>query len=86
LTDAQQVLVERPNSERLPAFFALNVHGEQRFRLLGGRWALRLGVNDLTNHVNAWIVDHNVDSPTFLARDRTQRRGFVARVRFLGRR
>ena len=86
LTNQQQALVERPNSQRLPAYFALNVHLEHCFRLLGARWALRIGANDVTNRANPWLVDHNVDSPTFLAKDRTQRRGYVARVRFLGRR
>jgi len=85
LTNEQQALVERPNSRRLPAYFSLNVHCEHRFRLLGARWALRVGANDLTNRTNAWLVDHNVDSPTFLAKDRTQHRGYVARLRFLGR-
>jgi hypothetical protein len=86
LTNQEQALVERPNSRRLPAYFSLNIHCEHRFRLLGARWALRVGANDVTNRANPWLVDHNVDSPTFLAKDRTQRRGYVARVRFLGRR
>jgi hypothetical protein len=86
LTNQEQALVERPNSRRLPAYFALNLHLEQRLRLFGARWAVRVGANDLTNRANAGLVDPNVDSPTFLAKDRTQQRGFVGRLRFLGRR
>jgi hypothetical protein len=86
LTNQQQALVGRPNSRQLPAYFSLNVHCEHRLRMLGARWALRVGANDVTNRTNAWLVDHNVDSPTFLTKDRTQHRGYVARLRFLGRR
>jgi len=80
-----QQLVGPPASSRFPAYFALNLHVERRFRWLGFQWALRGGFNNLTNRANPTVVDNNVDSPQFLTFGGIQRRALIGRIRFLGR-
>lgn len=85
VVNEEQRLVEPPNRRRLPTYFSLNLHVERRFQLFGLQWALRAGVNNVTNHPNASTVNNNVDSPQFLALGGLQRRAFVGRLRLLGR-
>lgn len=85
LVNQEQQLVGAPNARRFPVYFSLNVHLERRFELLGLNWALRAGCNNLTNRPNATEVVNNVDSPQFLTYGGVQRRVFVGRIRFLGR-
>lgn len=80
-----QRLVEPPNRRRLPTYFSLNLHLERRFRFLGLHWALRAGLNNVTNHPNPSTVNNNVDSPHFLTWGGMERRAFVGRLRLLGR-
>jgi outer membrane receptor protein involved in Fe transport len=85
LVNQEQQLVESVNSQRFPAYFSLNLHAERRFELFGLNWALRAGFNNLTDRPNPSEVVNNVDSPQFLTYGGVQRRVFVGRIRFLGR-
>lgn len=85
LVNQEQELVGLPNRERFPDYFALNVHVEKRFALLGLQWALRAGFNDVTNRQNPTVINNNVDSATFGAFSGFGRRAFTGRIRFLGR-
>jgi hypothetical protein len=71
------------NSQRLPSFFALNVFPEWKFRLLGVRWALRGGVNNLTDHRNPTIAQTIPGLPVRLYG--SDGRHLVFRMRWLGR-
>jgi hypothetical protein len=85
LIDQDRRLVDKPNSERFPAYFSLNVHLERKFRLLSYNLAVRAGFNNITNRQNATVVDNNIDSSNFLGFSGIQGRQFTARIRFLGR-
>ncbi len=85
LVDQNQQVVGTPNSRRLPAHFSLNVHVERRFQMLGLRWALRAGFNNVTGRDNPTGVNNNIDSPEFLTFGGAQGRAFTGRIRFLGR-
>lgn len=82
--DSQEV-VGAPDSRRFPSYFSLDVSLERRFTLLGFQWALRAGVNNITNRANYSYVDSNIDSPHFLTYSGSPGRGLVGRVRLLGR-
>jgi hypothetical protein len=86
VVNEENFVVDRPNRRRLPCYFNVNLHMEKRFRFLHWLWALRFGLNNLTNHGNPNVVNNNIDSPSFLAYGRGQRRAFTVRLRFLGRR
>jgi hypothetical protein len=83
--NAQQV-VGAPGGRRLPPYFSLDLSLERRFTLLGLQWALRGGMNDITNRANASFVNSNVDSPHFLTFTGVQGRALILRIRLLGRR
>ncbi len=76
-------IVGAVNSQRLPAFFSLNVFPEWKFRLFGVRWALRGGVNNLTDHRNPTIAQTIPGLPVRLYG--SEGRHFMFRVRWLGR-
>jgi len=86
VVNEENTMVGRPNQRRLPYNFNVNLHFEKKFRLLHWMWAWRFGLNNLTNHGNPNVVNNNIDSPSFLAYGRGQRRAFNVRLRFLGRR
>jgi hypothetical protein len=85
LINQDQQLVGAPNTSRFPNFFALNMHVERRFPLLGLNWAARVGFNNITNRQNASEINNNVDSAQFLKLGGIQGRTLNARIRFLGR-
>ncbi len=85
LVNQDQQLVAPPGIRRFPKYFSLNAQFERRLRLLGFQWALRAGLDDLTNRHNPSAVDNNVDSPHFLTFGGLQGRALIARIRFLGR-
>jgi hypothetical protein len=85
VVNQDQQLVGPPNSRRLPAVFSLNVHVERRFQVMGLRWALRAGFNNVTGRDNPTGVNNNIDSPEFLTFGGAQGRAFTGRIRFLGR-
>jgi hypothetical protein len=71
------------NSERFPRFFTLNIHPEWKFNLFGRRWALRAGVNNLTNHENPVIAQTISGMPVRFYG--SEGRHFIVRIRWLGR-
>jgi hypothetical protein len=85
LVNQEQQLVGAPNTRRFPNYFALNLHVERRFPLLGLNWAARVGFNNITNRQNASEINNNVDSAQFLTLGGIQGRTLNARIRFLGR-
>jgi hypothetical protein len=85
VVNRDQQLVGPPNSRRLPAIFSLNLHVERRFQMMGLRWALRAGFNNVTGRDNPTGVNNNIDSPEFLTFGGAQGRAFTGRIRFLGR-
>jgi outer membrane receptor protein involved in Fe transport len=85
VTNAEQQLIGPPNSLRFPDYFSLNLHAEKRFRLIGYHWAVRGGFNNITDRTNPSSVDNNIDSGGFLNYGNFQKRAFVGRIRFLGR-
>jgi hypothetical protein len=85
LVDQDQRMVGEPNTQRLPVYFALNLHLERRLRLLGFQWALRAGFDNITDRRNPSLVNNNVDSPQFRTFAGVESRAFTGRIRFLGR-
>jgi len=73
------------NSMRFPDYFELNVHLERTFVLLNYRWALRGGVNNITDHQNPITVISNIDSPRYLTYYGGSPRSFNFRFRWLGK-
>lgn len=78
-------IVSGPGQFRFPDFFTLNVAVERKFVFRGYRWAGRIGLDDVTDRVNANVVDNNINSPTFLSFFGTGHRTFNGRIRFLGK-
>jgi len=81
----QQELVEPPGSRRFPTYFTLNVHVEKRFDFFGYHWAIRGGLDNITDRHNWLFVNNDIDSPEFLNFSGWNGRAFTARIRFLGR-
>jgi hypothetical protein len=80
------VLLGRPNSHRMPAYFNVNLALERQFRALHYLWAWRFGFNNLTKSGNPNTVNNVFGTPQFLTYGRGQDRAFSVRLRFLGRR
>lgn len=78
-------LVQGPDAHRFPDFLTVNPAIEKKFTLKGYRWALRAGIDNVTDSLNANNVDNNVNSPTFLTFFGLGHRTFNGRIRFLGR-
>jgi len=78
-------VVGPPNSQRFPNYLNLNLHLEWTTHLLGHRFALRGGLNNITDHSNWTVVNNTIGSPQFLNFYGTDGRHFVARIRFLGK-
>ncbi|HVB28512.1 MAG TPA: hypothetical protein VNG91_01755, partial [Terriglobia bacterium] len=66
VVNQDQELVGPPDRLRFPAYFTLNMALEKRISLLGFRWQVRAGFDDITDRHNPAAVDNNIDSPTFL--------------------
>lgn len=71
------------DSQRFPRFFTLNIHPEWKFNAFGRRWALRAGVNNLTNHENPTVAQTIPGVPVRFYG--SEGRHFVVRIRWLGR-
>lgn len=80
-----QKLIGQPDSVRMPVYFSADAALERRISLLGFKWDLRAGFDDLTGRHNPYAVDNNIDSPEFLAYSSTQHRTLQAQIRLLGR-
>jgi hypothetical protein len=79
-------IVGAPDSHRFPTNFSLNLHVERRLEFRGRRFALRLGVNNVTGHQNPSSVFNVIGSPRFLQFTGQEGRHVVVRLRFFGNR
>jgi hypothetical protein len=71
------------NSWRFPVNFGLNIHLERKFRLGRYRFAIRAGLNNVTNSMNATGVNNVIDSANFLQYYGREGRHGVFRLRWL---
>lgn len=78
-------VVGEVNSHRYPLNFDLNLHVERRFEFRGHRFALRVGVNNLTDHKNPTAVYNTIGTPQFGEFIGDEGRHFVLRIRFFGK-
>jgi len=78
-------LIGGVNSRRFPDFFELNLHVERKFRFHGQLWAGRVGLNNITNHLNPNAVINDINSDRFLTFFGGQTRATVFRIRWLGK-
>lgn len=78
-------IVSPPGTFRLPDFFTLNPAIEKKFTFHHYRWAVRVGIENITNSSNAPFVDNNVDSPTFGQPFGQAHRTLNGRIRLLGK-
>jgi hypothetical protein len=72
------------DSHRYPDNFELNLHIERRFELYGRRFAIRLGVNNITDSMNPSAVYNVIGSPNYLQFAGNEGRHVVVRFRFFG--
>jgi len=70
---------------RFPDFVTLNPAIERKFTLHHYQFAVRLGINNITDNQNADTVNNNIQSPQFLTFHGGGHRTFNARIRLLGK-
>jgi hypothetical protein len=73
------------DSRRYPFNFDLNVALERVVTLHGYRFALRGGIDNLTDRANPTAVDNAIGAPQYLQFFGQEGRHYVARIRFFGR-
>ena len=73
------------DAHRYPDNLDLNFHIERRFTFRGKRLALRIGVNNLTDHRNPTAVNNVIGSPQYLQFFGDEGRHFTVRIRWFGR-
>ncbi|HLK32679.1 MAG TPA: hypothetical protein VKT29_06290, partial [Terriglobales bacterium] len=85
LVNQEQQLLQPLNNMRFPRFFSFSPYIEKRFTFRNYNFALRGGFDNVTSSPNPTAVNNNINSPNFLTFSNLDRRTFVARIRFLGR-
>jgi hypothetical protein len=85
VTNDLQQLVEPPGTRRFPSYISLNLFVEKRFHAFGRYWALRGGLENITDHANPAVVNADINSPQFLTFSAFQGRAFTTRIRLLGK-
>jgi hypothetical protein len=83
--DASGPVVGAFDSYRYPLNFDLNIAIERMVTLRGYRFALRGGVDNLTNQANPTQVNNVIGVPQYLQFLGDEGRHFVVRIRFFGR-
>ncbi len=83
IQDPSGLTIGAVNSHRYPTYFDMDLHLEHALRVAGHRVAIRVGVTNLTNHLNATLVDNVIGAPLFLRFYGSQGRHFVVRLRWL---
>jgi hypothetical protein len=78
-------ILSGPGQFRLPDFFTMDPAIERKFAFHGYRWAARIGIDNVTNRLNPFFVDNNVNSPGFGNFFGTGHRTLNGRIRFLGK-
>ena len=76
-------ITEAVDSQRFPLFFSLNVHPEWKFTAFKYRFALRGGLNNLTDHRNPNVAQTIPGLPVRFYG--SEGRHFVVRIRWLGK-
>ena len=84
IRDQNGIISGAVDSHTYPVNFDLNVAIERMLTFRGYRFALRGGVDNLTNQANASAVNNVVGSPQFLQLFGKEGRHFVVRIRFYG--
>ena len=82
--DSEEV-VGAPGARRFPTYFSLDLSVERRVTIFGFQWAVRAGVNNVTDRGNYSNVDSNINSPHFLTFLNAQGHSLILRIRLLGR-
>jgi hypothetical protein len=85
IQDQTGIINGRVDSFRYPFNFDLNLAIERMITLHGYRFALRGGVNNLTDTRNSTAVNNVIGSPEYLQFLGDEGRHFVVRIRFFGR-
>src|SRR5208337_1728478 len=85
IQDETGAIIGPVGSHRYPFHFDLNIHLERRFTFGGYRFALRGGINNVTNQANSTAVNNVVGAPNFLKFYGDEGRHFVVRIRFFGK-
>ena len=83
--DQTGVVAGAVDSYRYPVNFDLNLTVERMVTLHGYRFALRGGMNNITNQANPTAVNSVTGAPQFLQFLGDEGRHFVVRIRFFGR-
>jgi hypothetical protein len=83
--DPSGVVEGAVDSYRYPLNFDLNIAIERMFTFQGYRFALRGGIDNLTNQANPTAVNNVTGVPQFLQFLGNEGRHFVVRIRFFGR-
>ena len=83
VNDDEGRAIGKPNSWAFPRYFSLNLHYERRVSLLGNQWAVRVGVDNVTNRGNFTLVNNNSSALDFLQLYGRQPRKFVLRIQRL---
>ena len=83
--DANGLIVGGVDSHHFPVNFDLNIAIERMVTLRGYRFALRGGMDNITNQANPTAVNAVVGGPQFLQFLGKEGRHFVVRIRFFGR-
>jgi len=81
----QQQLVPSAGFFRFPDFVTVNPAIERKFTLHHYQFALRLGINNITDNQNPAFVNNNINSSQFRTFSGTGHRTFNARIRLLGK-
>jgi len=85
VTNEAGYLIGRPNAERFPDYFTVNVALERKFPFRGYVWAFRAGLINALDRQNPNVVNSDINSPQFMVFGRGQARAVNVRLRFLGR-
>jgi len=85
VVDQNGFLVGAPESMRYPIYFTANLALERTFPAVRYLWALRCGVDNLTDHRNPTTVENVVGTPQYLTFYRGPTRALDVRLRFLGK-
>ena len=80
-----QELVDGPAVHRFPHYFTLNPAIERKISFRGYLWALRVGIDNVTNSENPLFVNNVADSSFYLTFSGFGRRTLNGRIRLLGR-
>lgn len=83
--DQTGLLIGGFDSNRYPLDFDLNLAIERMITLHGYRFALRGGVDNLTNQANPTAVNNVFGAPQYRQFLGDEGRHYVARIRFFGR-